>query len=419
MSERHHARSALRVIVVAGAVAGLLAAGLGAWLTVAGELPVAGWALRLQRAPSLSFPAPPAPPPSPAETPPVADAPARNLVLLIGDGMGVGAVSTASAVLYGRSGGFLLESAPVTGLVRTAAANDLVPDSASSGTALATGFAANRRRLRVLPDGRVARSILEAASETGRATGVVTTGFLVDATPAAFTVAARSRKQYRAIFERMLSSGTDLLVGGDSELGGLEDEWGRAQLGRARTLGFHVARTAEELETALGLPLLGLFPERDRPPDAHGPRLAVTTARALDLLGSDPEGFVLMAECEVTDTTAHDQDAAALVDGVAELDAALRAVLDRVDLTTTLVVVTSDHDTSGTAIVQGRMDDRRAWVRFASDNHTAQWVPLFAFGAGAESLAGVRDNTELGALLGQLLGLRGFPHAEQPATPLR
>lgn len=410
-------RVALRAVVVAGAALGLVAVVLGFWLTREGEVVVAGRALRLQRAPSMPLAPHPSPPIFHPAPPGEASGTARNLVLLLGDGMGIGTVSTVSALLHGPSGGLLLESAPVTGLVRTAAANNLATDSAASGTSLATGFAADRRSLRVLPDGRVARSILEAAGESGRATGMVTNSFLVDATPAAFTVVARSRRQYRVIFERMLTSGVDLLIGGDSELGGLDDAWGRAQLDRARSLGFHVARTAPELEAAPGLPLLALFPERDWPADAHGPSLAVTTTRALDLLGRDPEGFVLVAECEITDTAGHDQDAGALVEGVAELDAALRVVLERVDLATTLVVVTADHDTGGTAIVRGRPDEGLAWVRFASDDHTAQWVPLFAFGAGAEALSGVHDNTEVGALLGRLLGLEGFPHAERPATP--
>jgi len=406
-------RGALRAVVVAGAAVGLLAVALSVRLAAERDVVVAGWALRLQRAPSLPFPTSPAAAASPVATSPPAAATARSLVLLIGDGMGLGTVSTASALLHGSPGGLLLETAPVTGLVRTAAANNLATDSAASGTSLATGFAADRRSLRVLPDGRVARSILEAAGSSGRATGVVTTSFLVDATPAAFTAVSPSRKEYRLIFERMLTSGVDLLVGGDSGLGGLEDDWGRAQLDRARGLGFHLARTAAELDTAPGLPLLALLPERDTPAEAHGPSLATTTARALDLLGDDPEGFVLVAECEITDGAGHDQDAVALVEGVAELDAALRAVLDRVDLATTLVVVTADHDTGGTAIVRGRPDEGLAWVRFATDDHTAQWVPLFAFGAGAEALAGVRDNTEIAALFGRLLGLEGFPHAER------
>jgi alkaline phosphatase len=98
------------------------------------------------------------------------------------------------------------------------------------------------------------------------------------------------------------------------------------------------------------------------------------------------------------------------VRGVAELDAAHRAALDfasaRAD---TLVLVTADHDTGGPGIVTGWYDEGTAELHWVGNEHTAQWVPLFAWGPGAHRFAGVIDNTEIGRVVAELLELEGLP----------
>jgi alkaline phosphatase len=131
---------------------------------------------------------------------------------------------------------------------------------------------------------------------------------------------------------------------------------------------------------------------------------------AVERLAATGTGFLLLVESEVTDSTGHDNDIASLVAGIAELDAALAAILDwaapRGD---TLVLVTADHDTGGVGIVDGAYEESLAEVRWATTGHTAQWVPLFAFGPGAEEFSGVIDNTEIGVRIAELLGITGFP----------
>ena len=104
---------------------------------------------------------------------------------------------------------------PHVALVRTWVADNLAPDSASAGTAMATGFKTRKKAVGVLDDGREVRSLFEVARDQGRATGVITTSGLVDATPATFTVHVESRDDYHEIFEKMLASDTELLIGGD------------------------------------------------------------------------------------------------------------------------------------------------------------------------------------------------------------
>ena len=131
---------------------------------------------------------------------------------------------------------------------------------------------------------------------------------------------------------------------------------------------------------------------------------------AMNRLEATGDGWILLVESEVTDSTAHDTDAAGVAQGVLELDLALAAVLNWTEPRgDTLVVVTADHDTGGLGIVSGVYSEPTAGVRWASDYHTAQWVPVFAFGPGAEHFGGVIDNTDIGILIAKLLEIEDFP----------
>ena len=102
-----------------------------------------------------------------------------------------------------------------------------------------------------------------------------------------------------------------------------------------------------------------------------------------------------------------------VVDAVREFDEAVRSTVRWAEARgDTLVLVTADHDTGGLGVIDGDYDDGVAEVRWASEFHTGQWVPLFAFGPGAEHFNGVMDNTDIGVLIAKLLGIDDFPNAQ-------
>jgi len=340
---------------------------------------------------------------------------ARNVILFIGDGMGIGHVSAASDLLGFPGGTPAMIDTPHVALVRTWVADNLAPDSASTGTAMATGFKTRKKAVGVLDDGREVRSLFEVAHDQGRATGVITTSGLVDATPATFTVHVEWRDDYHEIFEKMLASDTELLIGGDwthfskaKKNRAYLDLLARAEnLGQAD--GYQVIRDPSSIDTA-ELPLLALFPPRPGGGNSHGPPLAETALRAIELLREDPEGFLLLVECEITDEFGHSNNIEEVMNGMRELNAAVAAVLETTEGDgETLVVVTADHDTGTLAVVDGDYEEGRAKVRWATGQHSSQWLPLFAFGPGAERFTGVLDNTEVGKLIAQALGLEPFP----------
>ncbi len=338
----------------------------------------------------------------------------RNVVIFIGDGMGDGQIATA-AELAPPERPLVIPSAPVTGLMRTTADGAFVTDSAASGTALACGFKTTRGTVGQLPDGTQVENLMEAAHRNGLATGVVTTSGLVDATPATFSVHALRRDLYTRILRAQLTDPLDVMIGGDyaaypraaEARGYMEMVDGAAGLVPEGTV---VVRSEEELAKAsLDTRLVALLPPRETMKDQHGPPLAVTVRAALQRLAQNPRGFVLMAECEVTDSAGHDNDLGGVLAGVRELDAAVAVALEFARTHPgTLIVVTADHDTGGLGIIDGAGPED-VEVSWASHHHTAQWVPVFAWGSGAGTFTGVFQNSDLGPRIGGLLHVEGYP----------
>jgi len=308
------------------------------------------------------------------------------------------------------------------GLMSTWAADNLSPDSASTATAMATGFKTRTKTIGELDDGRVVRNLFEAARARGLATGVVTTSALVDATPSGFLVHTESRYDYDKIFEQMIATGTDVLIGGDwsNEKRARRNHRYMELIENAEAIGaehgFTVIRDPAALETA-PTPLLALFPPRPTERLQHGPSLAHTTRQAFRLLWENPEGFLLLIESELIDEAAHDNDISRVMAGMRELDEAVATALElslyRGD---TLVVVAADHDTGGLSLVDGDYTDGRAIARWADDYHTSNFVPVFAFGPGAGSFSGVFDNTAFGPKIAHLLDLEPLPHLADSPT---
>ena len=128
--------------------------------------------------------------------------PPRNVIVLIGDGMGVSQI-TLTRLLHGR---LALEDFPVTGLVRTDSADAWVTDSAAAATAIATGRKTNNFAVGMDAEGKPLRTILESARGRGLATGLVTTSRITHATPASFAAHVDSRQKEGEIAKQYLAS---------------------------------------------------------------------------------------------------------------------------------------------------------------------------------------------------------------------
>ena len=179
--------------------------------------------------------------------------------------------------------------------------------------------------------------------------------------------------------------------------------------------GYAVAETMDEAERADALPLLAVVAEESvLDDDMEAGYLTRATRKSLELLSAEAErrdkGFVLMVEGSFIDWACHGNDADELLFLMRDFDSTVAAAMDFADRTPgTLVVVTADHETGGLTIPSNEADFTRSEsglnYSFSTTGHTGTMVPVYLYGAGADRITGVMDNTQLSQRIMQLLGL--------------
>lgn len=328
----------------------------------------------------------------------------RNVILLIGDGMGLAHLSLMEIEQQFQPTAF--ERAEAVALVATRSANNRVTDSAAAGTALATGTKTDNSTVGLSPEGEVLTSMMERARDKGLATGLVVTSELQHATPAAFYAHARKRGDYATINEQLTACDFDVLMGGGAHwLNGAC----REQLAQR---GYHVATTLDEAEQVDKGRLVAVMSEGHLPDQpVRGDYLPRATQKALDLLSGDKDGFLLMVEGSLIDGASHARDAARTLAEMRDFERAVAVAMDFADEHPgTLVVVTADHETGGLTLPSGKSDftlsESGIDYRFSTGSHTAVRVPAYFYGCGANRFEPMMENIELSERIMQLLRLR-------------
>lgn len=362
----------------------------------------------------------------------------KNVIYLIGDGMGLGAVS--SLVLSEEEAtGF--EMNPVIGLCETCSANNYVTDSPAGGTALATGTRTNNGYLGVDPDGKQLTSILRKAQTMGKKTAIVVNTTLTEATPAAFYAGVTSRNKTYDIAKQFTESEVDIAIGGgldhfinrpdsldltatliekgydvylhwETVLNSSSDKFvGILPLSdlHRREKGNKTAEAAEGQEVCLAAKLAASTEE------ASGTHLSEptvylqkATAKTLEVLSRDnKDGFFLMVESAIIDGYGHNNDSEGMIVEMREVDSTVRQLVDYVNQhPETLLVITADHETGGTGVDYNSLapgDVKPVRLSFSTHGHTGTLVPIFAYGAGAEAFGGVMKNTDLPKKIEELM----------------
>ncbi len=317
----------------------------------------------------------------------------RNVILMIGDGMGLAHIF---AGLTANGGDLYLKNFNKIGFVTTHAANKFVTGSAASGTALATGEKTNYTFLGVDPDGQPLRNIREIAQGIGKATGVVSTSSVTHATPGSFVGHQPTRYMEEEIAEDFVNSGIDVFIGGGLKFFNNRKD-GRNLLEDLESKGYQIATSLEEVAKTEDGKLAGLVaPNGTARKSLRGDVLEVATQTALNILDNDPDGFFLMIEGSQIDWAGHANDTPWIIEEMLDFDLTIGKVLEfAAKNEETLVIVTADHETGGLTIEDGNYKTGMVKGDYTTGGHTGIMVPIFAFGPGAEDFTGFIDNTDI------------------------
>lgn len=329
----------------------------------------------------------------------------KNIIFMIGDGMGV---SEVYAALTAKKGELEMARCKHTGFVKTYAADNYITDSAAGATAFATGRKTDNGKLSLSPQLDTLNTILEYAEFNGLGTGLVATAKITHATPAGYIAHNPSRNNYEEIALDFLKTDVDVLLGG-----GRNNFEKRADsvnlLDQFRAKNYQIVfDTAGMMDVHQGK-LFGLLWE-DHPPkwtDGRDDFLSKASLKAIELLNPFEKGFFLMIEGSQIDWGGHDNDTEYLVAEAVDFDNAVGEVLDFAQQDgETLVVITADHETGGFGINGGSLETGEVIGGFTTGNHTSTMVPMFAYGPGAEEFMGVIDNTDIFFKFMKLLNLK-------------
>jgi len=292
--------------------------------------------------------------------------PAKNVIFIIADGMNSAAITLARAVLVGRQNLLEIDRFPVTGRVIGYAEDAQVNDSASAGSAFATGKEQGLKRISVDSRGNPQQTIFELAKNRGLKVGLVSDTMMTNATPAAFSAHVENRDEGEKIAEQMIKNGFDLLLSGGrdyfipKEAGGKQAK-GKNLLEEAAKTGYQIAGTGDELKRIaasgsgklLGLFAPGYLPFSFEDPLHAIPSISELAAAAISFLSKEDKGFLLMIELGDIDPALHGHDCSELVYQMKELEKVIKIANDFLKTRSdTLLVLVSDHGTGGMSITE-------------------------------------------------------------------
>lgn len=336
-------------------------------------------------------------PPAPIVQAPIAEQP-KNIILLIGDGMGLTQVSTG---LFHNNNRFSLEKFPVVGLHKSHSADYLITDSAAGATAFSCGRKTLNGTIGMTPDSLACETILEEMEDKGYATGVVVTSTIVHATPAAFFAHQPLRVFYENIAADLVERDVDLFIGGGLEYFTNRSVDERNLVDELEGKGYKVGaynRQSLKKFTPVQGQNFAYFTAQTQPPEVQEGRHYLPSASLMAaefLSGEEEKGFFLVVEGSQIDWAGHANDGHALVKELMDFDQTINNLLNfarkRGD---TLVLVTADHETGGLGIDEGSKIGKLK-LTFNLNDHTASMIPVFAYGPRAELFSGIYENTAL------------------------
>ena len=314
-----------------------------------------------------------------------------NIILMIGDGMGL---SQVSAGMYANGNKTVLEEFEYVGLSKTHSLNYLVTDSAASATAMASGVKTLNQAVGVDEDYKKTKSILEICKEKDFNVGLVVTSEIVHATPACFYANNKSRYDYEDIALQLSEHSVDLFVGGgENYFNKRKDKRNLLE----EMSGYTFVNSLEEFNKTTSKKI-GFFTYPGEPPPKNlgrEPSLESLTEISLNKISKD-KSFFIMVEGSQIDWGGHDNSLNYVLSEFKEFDLAIAKALEFAKADgNTLVIVTADHETGGLSLSGGNVNKSRVRAGFNSGSHTGTMVPVFSYGPYSNLFRGIYDNTAI------------------------
>ena len=326
----------------------------------------------------------------------------KNIIFMIGDGMGLEQLSTAWIVNNRHLN--ITDNFPYVGLQWTYSASKLVTDSAAAGTALFTGSKTNNGMLAMSPDGQPLETLPEYARSKGWKTGMSVVCRICDATPASYAAHHVNRDSLYSITSQMVDCGLDFISGGGLKWWENRPD-GRDLTAEVEAKGYTFVKDIESLKAVEEGPVIALTAYTELPPALdRGTEHQEAVLKALELLDDNKKGFFLMVEGSCIDDWCHANKVGFAVEEILDFDRTVGAVLEwAAQDGETLVIVTADHSTGAMTLLGGNVEGQSVAVNYANTGHNGVALPVYAWGPGAEKFVGIYENTELSQMIKEII----------------
>ena len=333
-----------------------------------------------------------------------AESTVKNIIFLIGDGMGLAQACAADAVNRGLS---ILQLKHI-GLQRTQADDAYTTDSAGAGSGLASGRKNKNRHICMSASGEIYPSMTDVLHDNGYACGVVTLGDLADATPAAFYGHAQDRDNTDEITACLLNGKLTLLAG--SGMNNLTQRKDGLDLVNALTAKAHYTLRTSVNDVNQTPDKVICVDERMGKAATQEmlPLLADATREAIrKLSAASDKGFFLMVEGAKIDYAGHANSLPGSVLETLSFDLAVAEALKFADSNgETLVIVTGDHETGGLTLVDGNKAAGLITAQYMTDDHTPIMLPVYSYGPFAGRFTGVYENTRFFHIIKEIMKMK-------------
>lgn len=325
----------------------------------------------------------------------------KNVILLIGDGMGLAQIYAGYTA---NKGELNLFNIPTQGFSITKSSDSYITDSAAGATAMATGHKTNNRFISVDENGKPLELITQQLAKKNYKTGIISAGNITDATPAAYYAHQPERGYNEAIANDFLTNPSDILIGG-----GTKEFIARKDGKDLSKLLIEKGYTFSDKFSSLDTIKNARFVIADdaavvSKKDGRGDFLAKSLAKATSTFLKSKSPFFIMAEGAQIDYGGHKNDLEYIVREMLDFDQVVGQAMEFVDKNPeTLLIVTADHETGGLSLIDGNLVKGSVQGSFSTNDHTAIPVPVFAYGPGAQNFMGVYQNTEIYTKIMELL----------------